>query len=110
LLLTAGVGRGVLLTEEATVRTTDLIDELRRLPLADRLTVLEMTLHEMREEFGTSSAVLTAREAIRYDDQKLLEAAISALPLYESDDKFTAFTALDGELFHDSTTMKRGEI
>jgi hypothetical protein len=45
--------------------------------------------------------VLTAREAIRYDDQKLLEAAIAALPLYETGDELTAFTALDSEPFED---------
>ena len=83
------------------MRATDLVDELRRLPLTERLTVLEMTLHEIREELGTASHALPAREFTGDEDQQLREAALIALPLYEAGDELTAFTALDSEPFHD---------
>lgn len=81
--------------------TPDLVRELRRLPLRERLEVLEVTLHEIRQELDTNSVRRVEENTNEKQDQELREAAIAALPLYEANGELTAFTALDGEPFHD---------
>jgi hypothetical protein len=50
------------------MRATDLMDDLRRLPLTERLTVLEMTLHEIREALDTATPELSEREFMGDED------------------------------------------
>lgn len=83
------------------MNATDLLDELRRLPLRERLSILEMTLHEIREELDPSVSASSQRNATNDRDRRLRDAALAALPLYEAGDELTAFTALDSEPFLD---------
>lgn len=66
--------------------TANIIDELDRLPLTDKLFVIEHTLKSIKteKEENTKAAV----ESL-YDD-------------YKSDKELTAFTALDTELFYET--------
>jgi hypothetical protein len=83
------------------MNATELLDELRRLPLRERLSVLEVTLHEIREELDPSFSAKSKRIATDDRNRRLREAALVALPLYEAGDELTVFTDLDGEPFLD---------
>lgn len=74
--------------------TTDILNRLTELSLAERLDILEHALHQIREE-------LAEREA-EESDTRLAAAAVALLPDYERDAELTAFTSLDGEQVHES--------
>lgn len=67
--------------------TTDtIVKEIRKLPLTDRLLVVEKTL-----------------KAIRQSKERELEHAVSALYNdYKSDEELTIFTQLDTERFYET--------
>ncbi|MGH2588211.1 MAG: hypothetical protein ACRDJE_25105 [Dehalococcoidia bacterium] len=78
-----------------------LLEELRRLPVQERLAVVETTLHELRQEIGSMSPETSRADASDERRRWLRAAALAALPLYEDGGELTAFTSLDGEPFHD---------
>lgn len=63
-----------------------IIEEIKRLPLADRLIVVEKTLQAIRQE---KSLELKAAADLLYED-------------YISNEELTAFTALDPEAFYEA--------
>jgi hypothetical protein len=73
----------------------DILRELQRRPIEERLAILEAAIHEMR-----ASLVKEERRA-KWDRMRvgLAESAEKALPYYENDEELTAFTALDSEDF-----------
>jgi hypothetical protein len=80
---------------------SDLLDAIRRLPLRERLAVLEESLHDLREDFTAADHEGGGRVVARERDRKLQKAAERALPLYSAGGELTAFTALDGDPFYD---------
>lgn len=60
----------------------DILTEIKRLPTADQLMLVEKTLHAMRLE---------------EQREKMRKAAELVLDDYLNDPELTAFTALDGE-------------
>lgn len=65
---------------------TNILRELARLPLTDKLFVIERTL-----------------KSIRTDKEKHLKAAVDALyEDYKTDPSLTAFTQLDAESFYEA--------
>jgi hypothetical protein len=79
--------------------TTDLMRELKRLPMDQRLAFVEAAVHLVRQELAPrtrSTKAATARSAKRRD---LAAAAKKLLPDYVGDRELTAFTSLDAEDF-----------
>jgi hypothetical protein len=74
----------------------EILEELRRLPASERLSVLEAALHLTREEMRQENKAALWTE----DQQQLALAAQALLPDYTAGGELTAFTALDGEDFH----------
>ncbi len=68
--------------------TTELLEQLNRLPPAERLQVVESALHQIREELAGDGTT------------ELAQAAERLLGDYVNDPELTAFTALDSEPFH----------
>ena len=75
----------------------EILEELKRLPTADRLRIVEFTVHELREELTGESLPVTEKS-----DGRLAQAAQALLADYTSDSELTAFTALDSEPLHAS--------
>jgi hypothetical protein len=73
----------------------ELLKHLNKLPAADRLSIVESTVHQLREELAPSSAANPEG-----NDALLARAAEALRADYSSDKDLTAFTALDGEPFH----------
>ena len=79
--------------------TTNLMRELKRLPMDERLAFVEAAVHLVREELAPlprSAKAATPRSAKRRD---LAAAAKKLLPDYAGDRELTAFTSLDAEDF-----------
>lgn len=74
---------------------TNILNELQKLPVADRLSVVESVLQILREELQRHEQPQQVA-----DQQALARAAQSLLSDYTSDDELTAFAALDGEDVH----------
>ena len=68
--------------------TTQLLSEINRLPMPERLRLVELAIHSIRE-------TATAKPP-------MAEAARLLLADYESDPELTAFTALDHEHFYEA--------
>ena len=73
----------------------EILEELKRLPTADRLRIVESTVHELREELAGEPLPVTEKS-----NGRLAQAAQALLADYTSDPELTAFTALDGEPLH----------
>lgn len=93
-------GQRVDADEEIMVRS-DLLNAIRRLPLRERLAVLEDSLHDLREDIAAADPRDGKRVVARGRDQELRKAAERALPLYRAGGELTAFTALDTDPFYD---------
>jgi transcription elongation GreA/GreB family factor len=74
---------------------TELLEQLNSLPAAERLKIVESTVHELREDLERSS--VQAREET---SARLARAAEALLGDYSNDRELTALTALDSEAFH----------
>jgi hypothetical protein len=74
----------------------DILKELEKLAVPDRLAVIETALQSIRHDlrYQTQQADAPGRQ------RQLAAAAQALLPDYASDDELTAFTALDGEDIH----------
>lgn len=69
------------------MRTTELIDQIKRLPLQKRIFLIEKTLHSIRQE----------EEA-----NQMKKAVDLLLEDYKSDSELTAFSAIDYEKFYEA--------
>lgn len=74
----------------------DLMNEIAKLPLSERLQVVEQTVRDIQVEIqGAGEFSSTAQKK-----QQMAEAAEALLGDYQSENELTAFTALDAEDFH----------
>jgi hypothetical protein len=73
----------------------EILEQLKHLSAAERLKIVETTVHELREALERSGA-----QAEKEIDVRLARAAQALLGDYANDKELTAFTALDGEGFH----------
>lgn len=81
----------------AVYRTGDyILEELVKLPAAERLTIVEATLHLIRKDLQQVEP-LPARTKRK---QQLAAAAKALLPDYAAGGELTVFTALDSEDFY----------
>jgi hypothetical protein len=69
------------------MRTTDLINEIKRLPLQKRIFLIEKTLHSIRQD----------EEA-----NQMKKAVDLLLEDYKTDLELTAFTNIDYEQFYET--------
>jgi len=76
---------------------TEILEELKKLTAAERLTIIEAALRLIREDLQQVAQPLTRIERKR----QLAAAAEALLPDYSAGGELTAFTALDGEDFHE---------
>jgi hypothetical protein len=74
----------------------EIMEQLKKLTPAERLTVVEDTLRSNREELDQIEKPVADTDLRR----KLAAAAEALLPDYAPSGNLTAFTALDGEDFH----------
>jgi hypothetical protein len=74
----------------------EILEQLKKLTTAERLTIIETALHLIREDLRKVEQPLTQTQR----RQQLATAAKALLPDYEADGELTIFTALDGEDFH----------
>ncbi len=69
------------------MKTSEIIKEIKRLPIAKRIYVVEKTIHSIRN----------------YEDKNLIKKAADALYSdYTTDTELTAFTVLDMESFYET--------
>ena len=73
----------------------DILEKLKELTAAERLSVAEAALRLIREDLRTTTQPATVKD----EKQQLAKAAKALLPDYESGGELTVFTALDGEDF-----------
>jgi hypothetical protein len=78
------------------VTKTDILDELKKLPPEDVLSIIEAALRGLREDLAPTKQVLP-------DTERKHQLAIAAEALYDdyaADSELTSFTVLDAEDFH----------
>ena len=74
---------------------TEILEELQKLPMGERLAIAEAALRLIREELRKAEAPLErAKKA-----EQLTAAAKALLPDYSGESELTVFTSLDGEEF-----------
>lgn len=73
-----------------------ILKEIGRLPLTERLAIIEDALRLIRQDLPH---VETSQQQVRKKRQ-LSTAAKALLADYETNDELTIFTVLDGEDFH----------
>jgi hypothetical protein len=71
------------------MNTTQLIDEINHLSLADKLYIMELIVQSIRKETQSHSSDLE-------------KAASLLLPDYNEDKELTAFTDLNGDDFYET--------
>jgi hypothetical protein len=76
----------------------EIIEQLKKLAPAQRLAIVEATLHSIRKELAATQEPAARSES----ERKLAEAAKALLPDYAQGGDLTSFTVLDGEDFHAS--------
>jgi hypothetical protein len=76
----------------------EIMEQLKKLSTAKRLTVVEETLRSIREELEKIEKPVADTDLKR----RLAAAAEALLPDYASGGDLTVFTSLDGEDFHAS--------
>jgi len=69
-----------------------ILDEIKRLPLSEKLFLIELIFRDIRGE-----AINRERE-----DEERRKAAEFLLTDYQGDEELTAFTVLDKEDFHEA--------
>ena len=74
---------------------TEILEELQKLPMAERLAIAEAALRLIREELRKAEPSLT--EANR--TEQLVAAAEALLPDYSAGGELTIFTSLEAEDF-----------
>jgi hypothetical protein len=71
-----------------SMTNTQIVEAINRLPLSEKIHVIELVLKNIRQETERS--------------QNLAEGAKALLEDYKNDEELTAWTALDGEDFYES--------
>jgi hypothetical protein len=79
----------------AFMTNVEILEQLKGLPVAERLKIVESTVHQLREDMERT----TARDAGEINAQ-LTRAAEALLRDYSADRDLAAITTLDGEAFH----------
>ena len=74
----------------------EILEELKRFTISERLTVVETALRLIREDLQQMEQPLSRTERKR----QLTAAAEALLPDYTADGELTIFTALDSEDFY----------
>ncbi|MFO7935511.1 MAG: hypothetical protein R6U78_15720 [Bacteroidales bacterium] len=69
------------------MRTADIIKEIRKLPIRERIYVIEKAIHSIREE---------------EDKLELNQAAEALSEEYKTNTELTAFTSIDFEDFYET--------
>lgn len=85
-----------ILVEHGANVTRTILEEVNRLPIPERLTIIESLLQGIREELRQAAQMTGRAEQKR----RLAQAAAILLTDYTTDAELTAFTALDGEDFY----------
>jgi len=85
-----------ILVEHGANVTRTILEEVNRLPIPERLTIIESLLQGIREELRQAARMTGRAEQKR----RLAQAAAILLTDYTTDAELTAFTALDGEDFY----------
>ncbi|MEW6350122.1 MAG: hypothetical protein AB1646_13730 [Thermodesulfobacteriota bacterium] len=75
---------------------TDILDELKKLPPEDVLSIIEAALRGLREDLAPTKQLLPERER----KHRLAIAAEALCDDYGTDNELTSFTGLDAEDFH----------
>ncbi len=75
---------------------SEVLEQIKKLPLKERLEVIDATIHLLRDELTQRVRPLTPEDRKRL----LAQAADVLLHDYETDSELTSFNALDGEDFH----------
>lgn len=73
----------------------EILAQLQSLSAAERLKIVELTVHQLRRDLEHSSV-----KSLDEIDAQLARAARELLNDYSADKELTTFTALDGEAFH----------
>jgi hypothetical protein len=76
----------------------EILEELKKFTISERLTIVEAALRLIREDLQQVGQPLTQTERRR----QLAAAAEALLPDYAAGGELTVFTALDGEDFYAS--------
>jgi hypothetical protein len=79
--------------------TTDMLKELKRLPMDQQLAFVEAALHLVRQELAPRARSTTAGTPRSAGRRQMAAAAKKLLSDYASDRELTAFTSLDAEDF-----------
>lgn len=74
---------------------TEILDELQKLPMGERLAIAEAALHLIREELRKAEPSLAGDTKA----EQLATAAEALLPDYNAGGELTVFTSLDAEEF-----------
>ena len=74
---------------------TEILEELQKLPMAERLAITEAALRLIREELRKAEPSLTGAKRT----EQLVAAAEALLPDYSAGGELTIFTSLDAEDF-----------
>jgi hypothetical protein len=74
----------------------EILEELKKLPTTERITIIEAALHIIHEDLQQIEQPLTKIERKR----QLAVAAETLLPDYSAGGELTVFTALDHEDFY----------
>ncbi|MFQ5858821.1 MAG: hypothetical protein ACE5LU_24745 [Anaerolineae bacterium] len=74
----------------------EVLEELKRFTIPERITIIEATLHLIREDLRQVGQPLARAERRR----QLAAAAEALLPDYAAGGELTIFTALDSEDFY----------
>lgn len=80
---------------EDVLTEIDILNELKKLPIEERLSVVESILHLIREDLRQN------KNPSIYSENELYIAAQKIQPYYEKDSELTTFTALDSEYFYE---------
>jgi hypothetical protein len=78
------------------VTKTDILEELKKLPPEDVLSIIEAALRGLREDFAPAKQVLPEPDR----KHQLVIAAEALYDDYAVDNELTSFTVLDAEDFH----------
>ncbi|OQX27986.1 MAG: hypothetical protein BWK80_02490 [Desulfobacteraceae bacterium IS3] len=77
------------------MQQTEILNEIIRLPLSERIAIIESALISVRKELNVTDM---PQKNIR---QQMSEAAEALYRDYLENEELTAFTALDGEEFYE---------
>ena len=82
--------------DRADMTQMEILEELTKLPITERLTIIETVLHRVCADLQSTEQP-TAQTG---STGQLAAAAAALLPAYEAGGELTIFTALDSEDFH----------